>query len=190
MKTDPKGATRSIMLRERYFRQNCTSVCLSDLTIPNFAKRHLKMQAHIGIPCYCELLGDPPPSPLYPEKLTIINAKKRILLNNRSEIVSKCRYSEQMQWRTPGTNCVCCVPFWNMCHPETCFRLAWCAVLKSLHGTNLKHVSEMHIFLNGTSCQSETCFRMAHVSKRHATSVLIGGAGHDCLNLNFRQNFP
>ena len=29
--------------------------------------------------------------------------------------------------------CVCCVPFWNMCHPETFFRLAWCAVLKNMH---------------------------------------------------------
>ena len=132
-----------------------------------------------------------------------------------------------------------------MCHPETCFRLAWCAVLKnvhfwnmfqigtvqtlsyrgqtticlfnhfiwsrptfvtekqtkkernaawpyfwsiftnfyasgpciyhatsiwrSLHGAYLKHVSDMHIFQNGTPCQSETCFRMAHVSERHAT---------------------
>ena len=27
----------------------------------------------------------------------------------------------------------------------------------------------MHIFQNGTPCQSETCFEMAHVSERHAT---------------------
>ena len=133
-----------------------------------------------------------------------------------------------------------CVPFWNMCHPETCFRLAWCAGLKnvhfwnmfqigtmqtssyrsrmlnarsfsiqlcakrlkvkqsciclfvgwlvcfsvinvgllhmqwvkktycclSLHGVNLKYVSEMHIFQNGTPCQSEICFRKAQVSER------------------------
>ena len=34
---------------------------------------------------------------------------------------------------------------------------------RSLHGANLKHGSEMHIFQNGTPCQSETCFRMARV---------------------------
>ena len=118
-----------------------------------------------------------------------------------------------------------------MCHSETCFRLAWCAVLKnvhfwfffsnwqgtnfviskphvrclcketksttklylfvclfscfncnelkrhcclpsiwqSLHDANLKHGLEMPFFQNGTQCQSETCFRMAHVSERHAT---------------------
>ena len=143
---------------------------------------------------------------------------------------------------------MCCVPFWNICHPETCFRLAWCALLKkraflkhsyfklalwklrhfkaacfgrlwstkylcnetksttklhlfvyfsvinvgllqmqwvketycclllkwqSLHGANLKNVSEIHIFQNGTPCLSVACFRMAHVSEWHATHTSI-----------------
>ena len=127
---------------------------------------------------------------------------------------------------------VCCVPFCKypgkICHSETCFRLALCAVQKnvtfwnmfqidtvqtssyqsrmlnarswsirpsfciclfvfsyecrdttnamsprydSLHSVNLKHVSEWHIFQNGTQCQSETCFRMAHFSERHTMPI-------------------
>ena len=46
------------------------------------------------------------------------------------------------------------------------------SIWQSLHGANLKHVLEMHIFQNGTPCQSETCFRMAHVSERHATDAV------------------
>ena len=45
------------------------------------------------------------------------------------------------------------------------------SIWRSLHGANLKHVSEMHIFQNGTPCQSETCFRMAHFSERHAMPI-------------------
>ena len=48
------------------------------------------------------------------------------------------------------------------------------SIWRSLHGAYLKHVSELHIFYNGTPCQSETCFRMAHVSERHATHVWVG----------------
>ena len=48
------------------------------------------------------------------------------------------------------------------------------SVWLSLHGAILTYVSEMHIFQNGTPCQSETCFRMAHVSKRHATRAHHG----------------
>ena len=48
------------------------------------------------------------------------------------------------------------------------------AIWQSLHCANLKHVSaEMHIFQNATPCQFETCFRMEHVSERHATRVLV-----------------
>ena len=36
-------------------------------------------------------------------------------------------------------------------------------------GTCVKNL----IFQNGTPCKSETCFRMAHVSERHATRVLL-----------------
>ena len=133
---------------------------------------------------------------------------------------------------------LCSLPFWNMCHPETCFRFAWCAVRKkcaflkhvsdftvqtltyrsrminawswsikisekrpkvrsgcislfvcsffsnksratsnvmvkktycrlpsiwqSLHGANLKHILEMHIFQNGTPCCN-----LKHVSGWH-----------------------
>ena len=35
------------------------------------------------------------------------------------------------------------------------------SIWRSLHKANLKHVSEMHIFQNGTPCQYETCFRVA-----------------------------
>ena len=37
--------------------------------------------------------------------------------------------------------------------------------------SNLKHVLEIHIFQNGTLCQSEKCFRLAHVPKRRATQA-------------------
>ena len=35
------------------------------------------------------------------------------------------------------SECICCVPFWNLCHPETCFRLALCAVLKKVSFWNM-----------------------------------------------------
>ena len=41
-----------------------------------------------------------------------------------------------------------------------------------VHSANLEHVSEWHIFQNGTQHQSETCFRMAHVSEQRATHTL------------------
>ena len=41
-----------------------------------------------------------------------------------------------------NVKCVSCVPFWNVCHPEACFRLAWCTVLKKC--AFLKHVSDWH----------------------------------------------
>ena len=31
----------------------------------------------------------------------------------------------------------CYVPLWNVCHPETCFRLAWCTILKNMHFWNM-----------------------------------------------------
>ena len=34
---------------------------------------------------------------------------------------------------------------------------------------------EMHIFQNGTPWQSETCFRMAHISEWHATRTSLRG---------------
>ena len=40
---------------------------------------------------------------------------------------------------------LCCVPLWNMCHPKTCYELAWCAMV--CHSKNM--------------CNSETCFRLA-----------------------------
>ena len=55
-----------------------------------------------------------------------------------------------MQW---VKKTICCLP----------------SIWQSLHSANLNHVSEMHIFLNGTPCQSETCLRMAHVSDWQAT---------------------
>ena len=143
----------------------------------------------------------------------------------------------------------CCMPFWNMCHPETFFRLAWRTVLKNMHfwymfqictvktlsyreQTTICLFNSLHLkkpffitekqtknkqmqldltyglfsksfmlqglafnmwpwydkvftvqiwnmyqkctfFQNGTSCQYETCFRMAHVSKRHATHAHV-----------------
>ena len=36
---------------------------------------------------------------------------------------------------------------------------------------------EWYIFQNGTQCQSETCFRMAHISERHATRVFVTWGG-------------
>ena len=45
-------------------------------------------------------------------------------------------------------------------------------IWQSLHSANLKHVSKWQIFQNGTPCQSETCFRMAHVSERHAIRTI------------------
>ena len=53
------------------------------------------------------------------------------------------------------------MPIWKMSQDGTCFRMA--------HHTNLKNVSGWHVFQNGTPCQSETCFRLAHVSERHTT---------------------
>ena len=46
-----------------------------------------------------------------------------------------------------------------------CLPLIW----QSLYSANLKHVSKWHIFQNGTQCQSETCFRTAHVLEQHVT---------------------
>ena len=48
--------------------------------------------------------------------------------------------------------------FTNLYASEPCIYHAT-LIWRSLHGANLKHVSEMHIFQNGTQCQSETCFR-------------------------------
>ena len=41
--------------------------------------------------------------------------------------------------------------------------------IKRFTQSQYKHVSESCIFQNSTQCQSETCFKMAHVSERHAT---------------------
>ena len=174
------------------------------------------------------------------------------------EISLPCILMCLSDWAIRPTRAYVCVPFWNMCHPETCFRLACCTcrfekcffffffffyspvrfekcsflkhvsdwhpanfvisradhnmsfltitfevalllLLKNKqtkkemqpdltfglfsltfmlqdhefimplrydevkHSANLKHASEMHIFQNGIPCQSETCFRMAHV---------------------------
>ena len=35
----------------------------------------------------------------------------------------------------------CCIPFWNMCNPETFFRLTWCAILKNVHFWNTFQIS-------------------------------------------------
>ena len=56
-------------------------------------------------------------------------------------------------------------------------QIQWVILLTALDKTkfarcHLKNVSEMHIFQNGTLCQSVACFRMAHVSERHATHTL------------------
>ena len=130
--------------------------------------------------------------------------------------------------------CVCCVPFWNMCHSETCFRLAWCVILKNVHFWNMFQISTVQtssyrsrminawswsikisekrpkvrpgciclfvclfvcLFFSNKSratsnvmvkkdilssaldmtkfarCQSETCFRNAHFSKRHTMPI-------------------
>ena len=40
---------------------------------------------------------------------------------------------------------------------------------RTAHRAKLKHISEWHMFHNGTQCQAETYFRMAQVSERHVT---------------------
>ena len=45
------------------------------------------------------------------------------------------------------------------------------SIWQSLHGAIVKNVSEMHIFQNGTPCQSVACFRMTHVSERRALNL-------------------
>ena len=45
-----------------------------------------------------------------------------------------------------------------------------------VYSVNFKHVSEIHIFQNGTPCQSKTCFRLTHVLERRqlqAPSLLL-----------------
>ena len=44
---------------------------------------------------------------------------------------------------------------------------------QSLNSANRKNASKWQHFQNGRQCQSETCFRMAHVSERHATCIPI-----------------
>ena len=41
---------------------------------------------------------------------------------------------------------------------------------QSLHSVNLKHVSEWHIYQDGTQCQSETCFKVARNSHKFSTN--------------------
>ena len=63
---------------------------------------------------------------------------------------NKCRATSNLQW---VKKTYCCLP----------------SIWQSLHGANLIHVSEIHIFSERHTGQSETCFRMARVSEWHAT---------------------
>ena len=40
---------------------------------------------------------------------------------------------------------MCCMPFWNMCRPETCVRLALCAVLKNVPFWNMLQIGIVQI---------------------------------------------
>ena len=65
--------------------------------------------------------------------------------------------------------CMCCVPLWNMCHPETCFRLAWCAILKNVHFWNMSQIGTVHTssyrsrMLNARSWSIKMCAKKPHV---------------------------
>ena len=48
-----------------------------------------------------------------------------------------------------------------------------------------KNVPEIHSFQDNTPCQSETCFRMAHVSERHATLRMAHVSEQHIQNLSF-----
>ena len=61
-------------------------------------------------------------------------------------------------------HCVCCV-LWNMCHPERCFRLALCAVLKNVPFWNMLQICTVQAssyrsrMLNARSWSILTCAR-------------------------------
>ena len=68
---------------------------------------------------------------------------------------------------------VCCVPIWNMCHSETCLRLAWCAILKNMHFWNmfqigtLQHSSNRRRMLNATSWSINMCVKRPKIRTRY-----------------------
>ena len=69
-----------------------------------------------------------------------------------------------------GSKHVCCMPFWNMCHPETCFRLAWWALLKNMYFWNMfqigtvKTLSCRSRMLNGRLWSTNYCTKRPKVS--------------------------
>ena len=99
-----------------------------------------------------------------------------------------------------GMVCVCCVPFWITCHPEACFRLAWCAYVacRSESRAVLKHVSDWHgvrmlcavlnhvpswsMFQIGMVCvyvcRSESRAILKHVSDWHDVRMLCAVLNH------------
>ena len=62
-----------------------------------------------------------------------------------------------------------CVPFWNTCHPETCFRLAWCAILKNVHFWNMFQIGTVQTssyrsrMLNARSRSIKMCAKKPHI---------------------------
>ena len=55
------------------------------------------------------------------------------------------------------------------------------SIWQTLHGADLKHVSQMHIFQNGTPCQSETCFGMARFRMARNICIACTRALHNIL---------
>ena len=67
----------------------------------------------------------------YLSKRFRLHCKRLILLNRCFKIYSLSKMDVRSY--SVSLHRVWCVPFWNMCQPETCFRLAWCAVLKNVY---------------------------------------------------------
>ena len=68
---------------------------------------------------------------------------------------------------------VCCVPFWNMCHPETCLRLASCVILKRC--TNLKHILHpvSHWNCANSGISKTTCQMCAEAKRSSCTCFFV-----------------
>ena len=111
------------------------------------------------------VLPPPPPPPHFWNMFQISTVQTS---SYRSRMINAWSWSIKISEKRPKVRSGCISFF--LCFSVT-KRLP--SIWLSLHDANLKHVSEMHIFQNSTPCQSETCFRMAHVSERHAAYALI-----------------
>ena len=74
---------------------------------------------------------------------------------------------------------VCCLPSWNMCRPETCFRLALFAILKNVPFWNMLQIGSVPTLsyqshmLNGRSQSIKTCEMRPKVRTRYCICLFV-----------------